>query len=102
MTAATSEHAPLQPPTEEIGPTRYTKDELLDMYSSRRAPDDPARLFISGWDPGHPNGNTRGWSKGSENHVPQEPGLCWDDNGDSVPLGLQELSADDKEVRLQH
>lgn len=60
---------------------------------------DPSRLFISGWNPNHVNGSSaRGWGKTSDNHVPQEPGACWDQNGDTAPMGLQELSIEEKEV----
>lgn len=83
----------------EPGPSRYTKDELLDMYRSQRAGDDPSRLFISGWDPSSVNGsNTRGWGKSGDNHVPQEPGACWELNGDTTPMGLHDLSVEEKEV----
>jgi PERQ amino acid-rich with GYF domain-containing protein len=85
-------------PSFEPSPSRYTKDDLLDMFSGRKA-DDPSRLFISGWDPSLINGSSgRGWGKSNENHVPQEPGACWDQNGDGAPLGLQELSSEEVEV----
>jgi PERQ amino acid-rich with GYF domain-containing protein len=70
------------------------------MYHSQRPSGNPSHLFISGWDPS--NGSTagvRGWGKSSENHVPQDPGTCWDNNGDTVPIGLQGYSPEEREVR---
>lgn len=55
---------------------------------------------MPGWNPGQVNGGgaSRAWGKSNENHVPQEPGACWDDNGESTPLGLQAVSAEEREV----
>ncbi|ATY58508.1 GYF domain [Cordyceps militaris] len=83
----------------ESEPSRYTKDNLLDVFRAQKMTEDPSRLFISGWDPSHINGNSgRGWGKSNENHIPQEPGACWDQNGETVPMGLQEYSPDEKEA----
>ncbi|GAO17358.1 hypothetical protein UVI_02038780 [Ustilaginoidea virens] len=87
------------PSTYEPGPARYSKDDLLEMFRSQKISDDPSRLFISGWDPSHVNGgNVRGWGKSNDNYVPQEPGACWDPNGDNTPLGLHSLSTEEKEA----
>ena len=94
------EPATAHPASFENGPSRYSKEHLLEMYRAAHPSDDPSRLFISGWDPDHVNGNTaRPWGKTNENHVPQEPGACWEPNGDTMPMGLQEPSAEEKEVR---
>ncbi|KAI9163817.1 Ribonuclease P protein subunit p29 [Paramyrothecium foliicola] len=103
-----TEHAyhptPVEPPTPqptsyESGPARYTKEDLLDMFRSQKPHDEPTRLFIPGWNPNHVNGSqTRGWGKSSDNHVPQEPGACWDTHGETIPMGLQDLSAEEKEA----
>lgn len=82
----------------DLSSARYTKDDLLQAYSQQKSAD-PSRLFLPGWDPSNINGaGGRGWGKSNENHVPQEPGACWDQNGESTPLGLQNLSAEEKEV----
>ena len=61
---------------------------------------DVSRLVVDGWNHEHVNGGgSRAWGKSNENHVPQEPGACWDANGDSAPLGLQPPSMEDREVR---
>ncbi|KJZ79467.1 hypothetical protein HIM_00936 [Hirsutella minnesotensis 3608] len=88
-----------QLPTYDLGPSRYTKDELLDMFRVQKPGDDPSHLFMSGWNPSNINGsNPRGWGKGSDHPVPQEPGACWDQNGDSTPMGLHDLSIEEKEA----
>ncbi|PHH78474.1 hypothetical protein CDD82_3027 [Ophiocordyceps australis] len=90
---------PVAPAPHELEPSRYTKDELLDMFRPLKPVDDSSRLFVPGWNPMGTNGNNaRGWNRSSDGHVPQEPGACWDHNGDSVPLGLQHLSAEEKEA----
>ncbi|KAH6610125.1 hypothetical protein Trco_000145 [Trichoderma cornu-damae] len=95
-----SVEAPIaQPTTYEVGPSRYTKDDLLDMYHSQPSSGNPSHLFISGWDPSNAIGTgVRGWGKSSENHVPQDPGTCWDVNGDTTPIGLQGFSQEEKEA----
>ena len=86
--------------TYDLGPTKYTREDLLGVYRTQKGNDDASRLFIPGWNPGHVNGNAaRGWGKPNDNHIPQEPGACWDDAGDTTPMGLQDLSVQEKEVR---
>ncbi|KAF4507763.1 hypothetical protein G6O67_004226 [Ophiocordyceps sinensis] len=85
----------------ELGPSRYTKDELLDMFRSQNPADDSSHLFMSGWNPTSLNGGgSRGWGKSGDNPVPQEPGACWDQNGDTAPMGLLDLSPEEKEAFL--
>ncbi|KAH7213957.1 hypothetical protein BKA60DRAFT_79210 [Fusarium oxysporum] len=87
------------PSTYELPPARYTKEDLLEMYRPQRLADDPTRLFATGWNPGQINGHApRGWGKSNDNHIPQEPGACWDDSGDSTPMGLQDMSLEEKEA----
>ncbi|TWU79052.1 hypothetical protein ED733_008567 [Metarhizium rileyi] len=89
----------LLPSSYELGPARYTKDDLLAMFQTQKPGDDVSRLFISGWDPAHLNGgNVRGWGKTNDSHVPQEPGACWDHNGHTAPMGLLDFSAEEKEA----
>lgn len=70
------------------------------MYRPPNGSEDVARLFNPGWNPAQVNGHApRGWGKTNDNHIPQEPGACWDQMGESTPLGLQQLSLEEKEVR---
>ncbi|CAH0025466.1 unnamed protein product [Clonostachys rhizophaga] len=88
-----------EPSAVELSPARYSKEDLLDMYRPQRISEDPSRLFMQGWNPGHVNGGAvRAWGKSNENHVPQEPGACWDVNGESTPMGHQGLTSDEKEA----
>lgn len=92
-----------QASTYEQGPSRYTKDELLEMFRSQHTADDPSHLFMSGWNPSNLNGGpSRGWGKSGDNPVPQEPGACWDQHGVTAPLGLLDLSTEEKEVGANH
>ncbi|KAL7821332.1 hypothetical protein V8C44DRAFT_314264 [Trichoderma aethiopicum] len=94
------EEAPLaQPTTYEIGPSRYSKDDLLEMYQSQRPTGNVSHLFIPGWDPSNSGGAAaRGWGKSNENHVPQDPGTCWDANGQTTPIGLSAFTEEEKEA----
>ncbi|PFH58073.1 hypothetical protein XA68_14209 [Ophiocordyceps unilateralis] len=93
------EDSPLPVPAHEPGPSRYTKDELLDMFRSPKPIDDASRLFMSGWNPASLNGSSaRTWGRSSDSPVPQEPGACWDHNGVTTPMGLQGFSPEEKEA----
>lgn len=88
-----------QPATYELSPARYTKDELLSMAQPPRSGADVSRLFNPGWNSGQANGGgSRAWGKSNENHIPQEPGACWNETGDSTPLSLQPMSLEEREV----
>lgn len=85
------------------GPSRYEKDQLLGIYAPSQPVEASSHLFVSGWNPDQANGNmTRNWGKSNDNYVPQEPGACWDSSGDTLPIGLQQLSIDEKEVSARH
>lgn len=59
------------------------------------------RLLMDGWNPENVNGgSSRAWGKSNENHIPQEPGACWDEHGQSTPLGHQPPTAEEREVGL--
>lgn len=73
------------------------------MFRSPNPNDDASHLFMPGWNPASVNGGgSRGWGKSTDNPIPQEPGACWEQNGDSIPMGLHELSAEEKEVGAHH
>ncbi|KAM0369410.1 hypothetical protein ACHAPZ_002950 [Fusarium culmorum] len=85
--------------TYELLPARYTREELLDIYSSQKPTGDVSHLFAPGWNPGQMNGHApRGWGKSNDNHIPQEPGACWNDSGESAPMGLQDMSVEEREA----
>lgn len=83
------------------GSLRYTKEQLLEIYkvSDTGAAANVESLFVAGWNPAPVNGNAaRNWGKGNEAIVPQDPSVCWDTSGTVKPIGLQEMSAEEKEL----
>lgn len=92
------------------GPTaesRYSKDQLFDLF---RAQADPAtssknlsELFVGGWNPGDTSTNGNGaWSK-KDDHKDSAAGpeVCWDHEGKVVPLGMIDITEEEKEVPQQ-
>ncbi|KXJ95128.1 hypothetical protein Micbo1qcDRAFT_187381 [Microdochium bolleyi] len=79
------------------GITRYTREDLLDIATNIP---DVSSLFAPGWQPGQINGSAgRGWGKTAENHpAPQEPDVCWDNNGSVRPVGMTEMTSEEKEL----
>ena len=60
---------------------------------------DLANLLEPTWNPGYVNGNSaRPWGKSESSHVPQDPGVCWDTSGTTHPIGLQDMSAEEREL----
>lgn len=83
------------------GSFRYTKEQLLEIYkvSDTGAAANVESLFVAGWTPAPVNGSAaRNWGKGNESHVPQDPSVCWDSSGMVKPIGLQEMSVEEKEL----
>ncbi|GJN79235.1 hypothetical protein PLIIFM63780_002748 [Purpureocillium lilacinum] len=97
------ESAAAQPVIYEAGSARYSKDELLDIFRTQKLGDGPSRLFIPGWDPSSINGSSgRAWGKSSDNHVPQEPNLCWEQTGETLPMGVQDFTVEEKDNKDGH
>lgn len=82
---------------------RYSKDQLLELFRTTGGPqDDVSHLFMEGWHPGagHVNGSaSRGWGKTPEYNTGPDSDLCWNGGADEKPLGLEDMSAEEKEVR---
>ncbi|KAI1078019.1 hypothetical protein F5B20DRAFT_550113 [Whalleya microplaca] len=85
-------------------PLRYSRGHLLSIFSATEESDsqqlEVSSLYAAGWNPGHTNGAvSRGWGKTGDSHVvPQEPDICWDTPGSTKPVGLQEMSYEEKEL----
>ena len=87
------------PPMNDGGPIRYSREEMLDLYHPQSGQENTSRLYYPGWNPGAVYGNgSRPWGKANESHVPQEPGACWEPNGDITPIGLHEMTFEEQEV----
>ncbi|KAK8080925.1 hypothetical protein PG997_008743 [Apiospora hydei] len=89
------------PPESHPVPSQYSRHDLLSIYDHLE-PADASSLFVSGWNPGHVNGNstaTRGWGNRNDTHVlPQEPDLCWDASGSTIASNLDSLTQEEKEL----
>ncbi|KAI1430648.1 hypothetical protein GGR50DRAFT_180648 [Xylaria sp. CBS 124048] len=84
-------------------PRRYTREEMLavlNQQESRPQQPDVSTLFVSNWNPGHANGGaSRGWGKTPDSHLlPQEPDVCWDAQGSGKAIGMQEMTAEEREL----
>ncbi|KAK5652381.1 hypothetical protein OQA88_10573 [Cercophora sp. LCS_1] len=80
---------------------RYSKEQLLEIYKSMDlSQTDPASLYTPNWNPSHVNGSaSRGWGKsGDSQHVPQDPSVCWNPNGDTRPVSLEDMSPEEREM----
>ncbi|KAK4180659.1 hypothetical protein QBC36DRAFT_319794 [Triangularia setosa] len=80
---------------------KYTRDELLDIYKNfQPIKMDASSLFEPNWNPGHVNGShpsARQWGKGGDSgHTPQDPTVCWDADGSVKPIGLEEMTEEER------
>lgn len=57
-------------------------------------------LYVDGWNPMPSRGMTNGgWSRKDESEdIANGPEICWDHNGSVLPLGLSEMTEQEKEV----
>ena len=98
-----------------ITENRYSKEQLLDVYRTLRESGilgkDLADYFVADWDPHVATSTANGaWGKRDEqrNSHPHShhkdnhsgPEVCWDHGGQVEPLGLSDLTDDEKEVRV--
>ena len=74
----------------------------MDIYKNTHdlAQSDASSLFMPNWNPTQVNGSsTRGWGKsGDSGHIPQDPTVCWDPSGLVTPIGLDAMSAEEREL----
>lgn len=97
---------PTQPSTvpESTEGTRYTKEQLLDVYKNSKvagnANGDVAHLLHPDFDPWHVNGaNSRAsWGKSTDAKDANSPNVCWDKQGTYEPISLQPMSEEEKAV----
>lgn len=88
--------------------TRYSKSQLIDLYKSQQESDTSQRdsltsLYVAGWEPNTANGHSSsGWNRRDEVSREHAPGseICWEQDGSVVPVGLSELTDEEKEVCL--
>lgn len=76
---------------------------LLQIYRSQEDSGalngDVSDLFANGWNPGHSNiSNGRSWGKPMDNRDNHGPDVCWDTTGVVRPIGLEDMTEDEKTV----
>ena len=87
---------------------RYSRSQLLDLFKQQRGmgdlEGDLAELYVGEGDVGVSNGSTQGMSKWARREEAKEngngPDICWDRGGGIEPLGLTDLTEEEKEVCL--
>lgn len=87
--------------------TRYSKDQLLDLYKAQLSSEGGLReglssLYVGGWQPDVSNGPTSaGWGRTEHSRDSQPaPDICWDRDGAGEPLGLMEMDDEERDVGL--
>ncbi|OLN87490.1 GYF domain-containing protein mpd2 [Colletotrichum chlorophyti] len=79
--------------------SQYVKESILGVFKNGAAETDASNVFEAGWTPGQTNGGAaRGWGKSNNNHNSQDPAACWNPRGDSLPVGVNGLSEEEKEA----
>ena len=85
---------------------RYSKEQLLQLFHTQHETndlsDDLSSLFVGGWEPNATNGSSStSWSRRDDSSKDYALGadICWERDGASLPLGLNEITEDEKEVR---
>lgn len=84
---------------------RYSKEQLLNLYKSQRESGNLGKnvsdYFVADWNPHQetPSSTNGAWGK-REDHkdTPSGPEVCWDHGGQVEPLGLIDMTDDEKEV----
>lgn len=86
------------------GEARYSKDQLLDFYKVQRETGSLGKnveeYFVADWDPHMVTPAANGaWGKRDDHkNSSAGPEVCWDHEGQVEPLGLTEMTDDEKEV----
>lgn len=83
---------------------RYSKDQLLNLYKAQRESGNlgknVADYFVADWNPHVETSAVNGaWGKRDDHRdTPSGPEVCWDHGGNVEPLGLIDMTDDEKEV----
>lgn len=83
--------------------TRYSKDQLLDLFKTQErngfSSTNVNDLFIDGWSPGAVNGTSNGgWGKRDDTREAAGADICWDHEGSVNPIAIQEMNEEEREV----
>lgn len=100
MPSTTSSFFPNSDSTSNAG--KYSREELLQVGANLASSQGPdlSQLLMSGFHPGgFVNGNSsRAWGKSQDANGNNDPTICWNADGTSDPLLLQEMTAEEQEV----
>lgn len=82
---------------------RYSKDQLLNLYRIQQESGNLGKnvedYFVADWNPHVETSALNGtWGKRDDKDHPTGPEVCWDHGGQSEPLGLADMTDDEKEV----
>ncbi|RDW90357.1 uncharacterized protein DSM5745_02132 [Aspergillus mulundensis] len=86
------------------GDTRYSKEQLLDLYKAQRdtgvLTKHVADYFVADWNPHIETPAANGvWGKRDDHKDnPTGPEVCWEHGGQIEPLGLVDMTEDEKET----
>ncbi|KAI9868755.1 MAG: hypothetical protein M1813_004606 [Trichoglossum hirsutum] len=83
--------------------SRYSKDELLSIFRTQKESGELdknlSNLMVGDWSPGMADGARNGsWNKMDEDANGTGPDLCWEQNGKLEPLGLDPMTAEEKDA----
>lgn len=87
---------------------RYSKEQLLDLFRAQAESGslykNASEHFIEGWNPSAPSSAANGsWNRRDDyKDGTSGPEICWDHEGSIQPLGLIDMSEEEKEVRRWH
>ncbi len=84
--------------------SRYSKDQLLDMFRAQAKSDSSNSnvndLLLDGWTPWINGISNGGWGKRDEHKDTTGPEICWDHDGTVQPMALLDMTVEEKEVEF--
>ncbi|USW53425.1 Putative GYF domain-containing protein [Septoria linicola] len=114
--ASSAQHAGTVPPPQRYippslrangtssGNTKYTKDQMFDIYESLQSQssglsDGLSAHAVGGWQPDISNGSSAGWGRTDNNRDSHSgPELVWNKDSVSDPLGLVDMDEEEREL----
>ncbi|KAI9831780.1 MAG: hypothetical protein M1819_004677 [Sarea resinae] len=84
---------------------RYSREQLLEIFRNQREAGDLKKdvssLYVGDWEPrlGNPASSTP-WNRRDDHNkdAPSGPDICWDHDGTVQPVGLHEMSEEERDV----
>lgn len=86
--------------------TRLSKEQLLNIRNelgmNGQSSISISDLYVDGWSPEGVNGsNHGGWGR-REDREPTGPEICWDHDGSVLPMGLIDMTDEERAVIISH